>query len=183
MRTVTELSREIDATQDRLTKLLAERAAAIVARRDNIVKAFDDGASRQQICAAFGVEYTLVANVLHRAGRTEVQRRAIDLQPAQRADYNRLVSQGVKSRVARAIAQAVTAPQPPGRRPCAFLATAPSATGIAHTLPVAEASSHAVMALSDGVVTTDEARTTIKEIDEAMAALANLRGVVLAASA
>jgi hypothetical protein len=32
-----------------------------------------------------------------------------DLKPAQRADYERLVRQGVKSRLARVIAQAVTA--------------------------------------------------------------------------
>jgi hypothetical protein len=109
MRALAELDREIDATQDRLTKLLAERATAIVARRGAIIKAFDEGASRQQICDAFDVEYSLVASVLHRAGRTEDQRRAIDLKPAQRADYERLLRQGVRSRLARVIAQAVTA--------------------------------------------------------------------------
>lgn len=108
MRPITALDREIDAAQDRLTKLLAQRAAALVTERTGIVKAFDDGASRQQICEAFEVSYGHVANVLCTAGRNERQRRAIDLKPAQRADYNRLVGQGVKSRVARAIAQAVT---------------------------------------------------------------------------
>jgi hypothetical protein len=107
-RPLAAIARDIDAATDRLTKLRAEHAAALVARRADIVKAFDDGASRHQICEAFEVEYTLVASVLHRAGRTEEQRRAIGLHPGQRADYERLVRQGVKSRLARVIAQAVT---------------------------------------------------------------------------
>lgn len=109
MGAIAAIDREIDVTIDRLTKLRAERAAAVVTRRDAVIKAFDDGASRSQIAAAFDVPDSLVASVLHRAGRTEDQRRAIGLMPAQRADYERLVRQGVKSRLARVIAQAVTA--------------------------------------------------------------------------
>ncbi len=107
--TIAEIDAEIDAAVDLLTKLRARRAVAVVARRDAIVKAFDDGASRAQIVEAFGGTYQAVADILCKAGRNERQRRAIGLGPRQRADYERLVRQGVDSRIASVIAKAVTA--------------------------------------------------------------------------
>lgn len=108
MRSLAEIGREIDATQDRLAKLRQERAETIVARREAIIKAFDDGASRAQIVATFDIDYGALATLLHKEGRSYRQRRGADLGPAQRADYKRLLRHGVSSRSARAIAQTVT---------------------------------------------------------------------------
>lgn len=106
-RPVTEICAEIDAAQARLGALRRERAASLAARRAAIVAAFDKGAPRIEIVARFGVGYGALAALLHRAGRSERQRRAIDLSRAQRAHYERLVRQGVRSRLAHVIAQAV----------------------------------------------------------------------------
>ncbi len=121
MRTPIEIKATIEAERrafaQRLAKLQAERRAAVVARTDarrvalaprnaEIVKAFDDGASRDDIAATLGVTYQVVANVLHKAGRSERQRRAKGMTPAQQADYRRLLRH-LPSRAARNIALAV----------------------------------------------------------------------------
>ncbi len=107
--TIAQIDAEIDAATDLLTKLRARRAVAVVTRRDAIIKAFDDGGARAQIVEAFGGTYQDIADILHKAGRNERQRRAIGLGPRQRADYERLIRQGVKSSIASVIAKAVTA--------------------------------------------------------------------------
>jgi imidazolonepropionase-like amidohydrolase len=106
-RPVAEICAEIDATQARLDALLQERAASLAARRAAIVAAFDGGATRADIMARFGLDYGALGTLLHKAGRSERQRRAADLSRAQRAHYERLVRQGVRSSLARVIAQAV----------------------------------------------------------------------------
>lgn len=106
-RSVTEICREIDAAQARLAALLRERVSSLAARRAAIVAAFDAGATRAEIMARFGLEYRALAAVLHKAGRSERQRRAADLSRAQRGHYERLVRQGVRAGIARIIAQAV----------------------------------------------------------------------------
>jgi imidazolonepropionase-like amidohydrolase len=106
-RPVAEICTEIDATQARLDALLRERASSLAARRAAIVAAFDGGATRAEIMARFGLSYAALATVLHKAGRSERQRRAAELSRAQRAHYERLVRQGVRSGIARVIAQAV----------------------------------------------------------------------------
>lgn len=80
MRTVLEICRDLDAAKDLVTKYSAERAAAFAAEREGIVKAYDDGASYQQIMEAFGVTYARVGNVLNKAGRNERQRSAVRAQ-------------------------------------------------------------------------------------------------------
>jgi len=106
-RSVIAIGAEIDAAQARLDALLKERAASIAARRAAIVAAFDAGAARADIMARFGIDYGALATLLHKAGRSERQRRAAALSAAQRAHYERLIRQGVRSAIARAIAQAV----------------------------------------------------------------------------
>jgi DNA invertase Pin-like site-specific DNA recombinase len=80
MRTITDICRDLDAAKDLVTKYSAERAAAFAAEREGVVKAYDDGASYQQIMEAFGVTYQRVANVLNKAGRNERQRSAVRAQ-------------------------------------------------------------------------------------------------------
>lgn len=87
-----------------LARLAHERRGARAARRLGIVADFDDGLSRAAIAAKWGVDYGQVADILHKAGRTERTRRALGLSDSQRADYQRLLRQGVSSMIARAIA-------------------------------------------------------------------------------
>src|SRR3954464_13010436 len=95
---------DIAATEQYLDGLARERRRARTARRLGIVADFDAGMRRAAIAAKWGVDYGQVAAVLHKAGRTERTRCALGLTDSQRADYHRLVRQGVRSLIARAIA-------------------------------------------------------------------------------
>jgi hypothetical protein len=95
---------EIAATTLQLARLAQERRRAQVARRLGIVADFDAGLSRAAIAAKWGVDYSQVSAVLHKAGRTERSRQALGLSDSQRADYQRIVRHGVRPVIARAIA-------------------------------------------------------------------------------
>jgi len=103
-RPLPDIQADIAATTAYLAGLARERRRARIARRLGIVADFDAGLSRAAIAARWGVEYGQVATVLYKAGRTERTRRAQGLTDSQRADYHRLVRQGVRSLIARAIA-------------------------------------------------------------------------------
>lgn len=104
LRPLPAIQAEIAATALRLAALARERRRARIARRLGIVADFDAGMSRTAIAAKWGVDYGRVAAVLHKARRTERTRRAQGLSDSQRADYHRLLRQGVRSAIARAIA-------------------------------------------------------------------------------
>jgi hypothetical protein len=87
-----------------LGALEQERRHSRAARRAGIVADFDAGLARTAIAARWGVPYNYVAAILYKARRTERTRRAHGLSLSQRADYQRLLRQGVRSRIARAIA-------------------------------------------------------------------------------
>ena len=95
---------DIASTALRLSELEVERRRTRDLRRAGIVADFDAGLSRPAIAAKWGLAYTQVGNVLHQARRTERSRRAHGLDLAQRADYERLVRAGVRTRLARVIA-------------------------------------------------------------------------------
>jgi hypothetical protein len=107
LRPLPDLQAEIAAAALRLAELGRERTRVQAARRAGIVADFDAGLRRAEIARKWGVPYGHVAAVLHRAGRTERVRRARGLSPAQRADYDRLVRQGVSTSLARTIALAL----------------------------------------------------------------------------
>lgn len=73
-RAIREIQRDLDVALGKVAELRIEKAAAWTAQRQGIVRAFDDGATRQQIMEAFDVTYQYVANILLRAGRNERQR-------------------------------------------------------------------------------------------------------------
>jgi hypothetical protein len=98
------LEAEIAAAASRLAELGREKTRLQADRRAGIVADFDAGLRRAEIAAKWGVEYGHVAAILHRAGRTERTRRARGLSLAQRADYHRLIRQGVSTALARRIA-------------------------------------------------------------------------------
>lgn len=95
---------DIAAALSLLDELAQERRRSRAARRAAIVADFDAGLARTAIAAKWGVPYGFVAAILHKAQRTERTRRAQGLSDSQRADYQRLLRQGVRSRIARAIA-------------------------------------------------------------------------------
>jgi hypothetical protein len=95
---------DIAAAERLVADLADERRVTRLLRRACIVTDFDAGLSRAAIAAKWRVPYGHVAAILHKAGRTERTRRAIGLDLAQRADYERLIRAGVRTRVARAIA-------------------------------------------------------------------------------
>jgi len=103
-RPLPDIQADIATTTLLLARLARERRRACVARRLGIVADFDAGLGRAAIAAKWGVGYGQVATVLHKAGRNERTRRALGLSDSQRADYDRLIRQGVRSRIARAIA-------------------------------------------------------------------------------
>jgi hypothetical protein len=107
-RTVAEIQRDLDAASDLTAKLRVEMAASVTARRNATIKAFDDGATRDQICVAYGLTYDALAAILNRAGRNERQRQALKLSPVQRMHYDKLLRQGKSARLAAQIAGAVT---------------------------------------------------------------------------
>ena len=95
---------DIAAAEARLAALAEERRRTRAGRRAGIVADFDQGFSRTAVAEKWGVDYAYVAQVLWKAGRTERTRSALGLSDSQRADYDRLVRQGVRTRIARAIA-------------------------------------------------------------------------------
>lgn len=108
MRTLVDIGNDIDAAAAALDRLIEERVAFLAARRESIVRAFDDGATRAEICAAFEVDYGTLGSILHRAGRSERQRRAAGLPIEKRPHYDKLLRQGMPSRMAAQIAESLT---------------------------------------------------------------------------
>lgn len=106
-RSIEQIDVDLLAANTRVAQLEAERAEVISARRREIIKAYDEGARRQQIVAAFGVTYAALSGILFQAGRTERLRLSRGLTPKQEAEYRRLTRAGVPSRTARNIALAV----------------------------------------------------------------------------
>lgn len=104
VRPLADILADIAAAERHLADLANERRLTRVTRRAAIVADFDAGLSRAAIAAKWGVPYGYVAAILHKARRTERTRRAVGLDLAQRADYERLVRAGVRTRIARAIA-------------------------------------------------------------------------------
>ena len=94
------------ATTTLLLARLAARSAAAPASPEGTASSptSTPGLSRAAIAAKWGVDYGQVATVLHKAGRNERTRRALGLSDSQRTDYQRLLRQGVRSMIARAIA-------------------------------------------------------------------------------
>jgi hypothetical protein len=104
LRPLARIQADIAAAARHLLDLEAERRRTRAARRAGIVVDFDAGLSRAAIAAKWDVPYGQVAAILHKARRTEHTRRAVGLDLAQRADYERLVRAGVRTRLARVIA-------------------------------------------------------------------------------
>lgn len=104
LRSLVDIQADIAAAARHLAELEAERRRTREVRSAGIVADFDAGLARAAIAAKWGVEYGVVAAILHKARRTERSRHAQGLDLAQRADYERLVRQGVRTRLARLIA-------------------------------------------------------------------------------
>lgn len=104
IRPMADILADIAAAERLVADLADERRLSRLMRRACIVIDFDKGLSRSAIAAKWGVPYGHVAAILHKAGRTERTRRAVGLDLAQRADYERLVRAGVRTRLARVIA-------------------------------------------------------------------------------
>lgn len=104
VRPLADIQADIAATARLLADLEVERRRTRLVRRAGIVVDFDAGLSRAEIAAKWDVPYGYVAAILHKACRTERTRRAIGLELPQRADYERLVRAGVRTRLARVIA-------------------------------------------------------------------------------
>ena len=104
VRPLADIQADIAAAARQLADLEAERRRTRRVRRAGIVRDFDAGLSRAAIADKWGVPYGHVAAILHKARRTERTRRAIGLERPQKADYDRLVRAGVRTRLARVIA-------------------------------------------------------------------------------
>lgn len=104
LRPLAAIQADIAATAAHLSDLEAERRRTRAQRVAGIVADFDAGLSRAAIAAKWGVPYGQVAAILHKAHRTERTRRAVGLDLAQRADYERMVRARVPTRLARVIA-------------------------------------------------------------------------------
>lgn len=104
VRPLADILADIAAAERQLADLETERRLTRLMRRAGIVIDFDAGLSRAAIAAKWGVPYGHVAAILHKARRTERTRRAIGLELPQKADYDRLVRAGVRTRIARLIA-------------------------------------------------------------------------------
>lgn len=104
LRPLADIQAEIAAALRRLADLEAERRRTRAVLGAAIVADFDAGLGRAAIAARWRLDYGRVGAILHKAGRTERARRAAGLDPAQRADYERLIGHRVPSRLARAIA-------------------------------------------------------------------------------
>ena len=107
MRTFDEIDADIAELEAKLEAAHEERAEAADAKREAIIKAFDDGATRPQMCERFGLTYAQLNGLLSRAGRCDRMRQAIGLSPEQAAVYHKLTRQKIGARSARKIAEAV----------------------------------------------------------------------------
>lgn len=105
-RSLADIEADIAAANMRLAQLEIELAEAKDSRRCSVIKAFDDGATRQQIVASSGLTYPAVSKILHTAGRSERQRQALGLTLKQESEFRRLTRGGVPSKIARRIATA-----------------------------------------------------------------------------
>src|SRR5690242_2275792 len=97
LRPLADIQADIAATAHHLSELEAERQRTRAVRSAGIVADFDAGLSRAAIAAKWAVPYGQVSAILHKAHRTEYTRRAVGLDLAQRADYERLVRAGVRT--------------------------------------------------------------------------------------
>lgn len=104
MRTLDKINAEIVAHEVALTALRKETAVFLRTRNKDIVKAFDDGATRAQLCEAYAVSYQVVANVLMKARRTERSRLRLGMDDQQTRHFDKLLDRGIRPRVARQIA-------------------------------------------------------------------------------
>ena len=104
LRPLTDIQADLAATAVRIAELRRERRRWRANRRAGIVADFDRGLSRAEVADRWAVDYAYVAQILYRARRTERTRQARGLSDSQRADYERLLRQGVRTRLARAIA-------------------------------------------------------------------------------
>lgn len=104
LRPLPDIRADIAAAARHLSDLQAERRRLRRVRDAGIVADFDAGLSRAEITAKWDVPYGRVATILYKARRTERTRRAIGLELPQKADYDRLVRAGVRTRLARVIA-------------------------------------------------------------------------------
>jgi hypothetical protein len=95
---------DIASAEARLAELARERRRTRAGRLAGIVADFDAGFSRTAVAEKWGVDYAFVARILWKAGRTERTRCALGLSDSQRVDYDRLLRQGVRTKLARAIA-------------------------------------------------------------------------------
>jgi hypothetical protein len=107
LRPLPEIQADIAAAAQRLTELQNERALVWAGRRGGIVADFDAGLARPEIAAKWRVDYSYVAAILHRAGRTGRRRDRSNLTPEQRTHYDKLLRLRVASGLARAIAVTV----------------------------------------------------------------------------
>ena len=106
-RTLSDIDGEITAALALLAGLQAERLQFLADLKAAVLRDFDDGLSREAICKRHGITYPTLSSWLFKAGRTNRSRLAAKLKPERRADYNRLVRQGVRPTLALSIAQTV----------------------------------------------------------------------------
>jgi hypothetical protein len=104
LRSLADIQADIAAAARRLSDLEAERRHTRETRTARVVADFDAGLARSDIAARWGLAYGRVSAILYQAGRTERTRSVRGLDAAQRVDFDRLVRQGVRTRLARAIA-------------------------------------------------------------------------------
>jgi hypothetical protein len=107
MRTLDDIQAELAATAQHLADLQEERDWLRTERHLGIVADFDAGLDRAAIAGKWEVSYGRVANILHRAGRSERSRLALGLSPKQRRHYRVALRGGVPPILARRIAEAV----------------------------------------------------------------------------
>lgn len=99
---------EKDTIIDREAKLMAERGEAIGRRNGAAIKAFDDGGTRAQICAAYDLEYEQLNTILQRAGRNEKFRLTLGMTDVQKHRFEQAVRRGIGKRAARSLVLAIS---------------------------------------------------------------------------
>lgn len=103
MRPLATIKAEIGQHERALDRLRKEARDALRERDRGIVKGFDDGATRPQLCQAFSTTYEIVANVLAKARRTERSRIRLGMDERQMRRFERLVDDGIRPRIAKRI--------------------------------------------------------------------------------
>lgn len=107
MQTLAQLNAGIDAAAALLNDLQAARLKLLADRKAAVLRDFDAGVSRETLCKLHEMTYPALAALLNKSGRTKRTRLAAQLKPERRADYNRLITQGVPATLALSIAQTV----------------------------------------------------------------------------